>query len=32
MPDDFEDLHGAMRVLKKRTGPFKKLEEGILKK
>ena len=28
----FEDLHGAMRVLKKRIGPFKKLEEDIPKK
>lgn len=32
MPDGFEDLYGAVRVLKKRTGPFKKLEEGIPKK
>lgn len=32
LPDGFEDLHGAVRVLKKRTGPFQRLEEGTPKR
>ena len=31
LPDGFEDLRGAVRVLK-RTGPFQRLEEDIPKR